>query len=198
MKSEMDEPKPVPYDEANFKFALLGLLLPPVTVVLAYFWERGGLPLRARSTLRGAAWGVVFWYVWSCTRPLINYSPEHGKRMACQDRLKQVAAAVRQYSQDYDEQLPDVSSTASIRAALGNYAPNTEVFACVEGELPFRGNPAVSLRTLDQIKQPATTILFFDGEPAHLGGRNVCYVDGHVKWMKEEKWQGMRKKFVLR
>lgn len=203
MTIETDEPEaqadpaPVLPDEPSVAMALLGILMPPAGV-LTYFMLRGVRPMRARSALRGAVAGLFFWVVWTIITPNGSRSRESAKRASCQSNLKQMGMAVKQYSQDNDDKLPDLGSAASIRAALERYAPAPEVFACLEGELPYQGNPALSLKKLDKVAAPATKVMFYCGEPAHLGGRNICYADGHVKWMKEERWQAVKGKSGIR
>jgi prepilin-type processing-associated H-X9-DG protein len=55
-------------------------------------------------------------------------------------------------------------------------------------QVAYLWNPHLVGRKLDALEASAT-VLAYDCAPVHRGGRNCCFVDGHVKWLPEDEFQ---------
>src|SRR5688500_7453282 len=95
--------------------------------------------------------------------PVFARARENARRASCQSNLKQIGIGVMQYTQDYDEKLPDVELYPGTSLFTSNYLlwpdviqpymKSTQVFNCpsaVNGNTPNKGAlPAVSETRLD-------------------------------------------------
>ena len=103
-------------------------------------------------------------------------------------RLKQVALAVMQYTQDYDERLPDFETKADLAAALMSYLRRATLLTDPVSGRPFEFNRRLSRRLLGHLISPAEMALAFQPQPAPDGTRAVAFADGHVKLWPESEW----------
>ena len=132
-----------------------------------------------------------------------------------QMNLKQMALALKQYVQDYDEKLPPMraaQSAAQVRAfgtGSGNwnnitaqtpvqlrllpYARNVQIFLHPGTGRPYLPNWRISRMNESQIENPAQTILFYEDAPDSENKRNVAFEDGHVEAVDEVKWKRIAK-----
>jgi prepilin-type processing-associated H-X9-DG protein len=118
----------------------------------------------------------------------------------CLSNLRQLGLAAMMFAQDHDEMLPSADKWTD---ELKPYIKNDKVFVDPETpELPcgYAINAKIAGKSLADIAEPATTVLFFDsatGKPntadamtsvppkgRHNGGSNFAYADGHVRWVK--------------
>ena len=189
-------PGTAPDDAPSFLMAFLGFAIPLVGLIM-FLVDRNTRPQRARSSGLGALVGflggiavVGFFFmvvIGSAVTPVVGRSIDNAGRSVCMSNLKQLALASMQYSMKNGEQFPDLTSPATIKSALGQFTPNQAIFTCSEGQ-EYLGNPALSQKRLRDIPNAATTILFYDAQDNHLGGRNVAYADGHVQYLDAQKW----------
>lgn len=131
-------------------------------------------------------------------------------RAISQTNLKQVALALMQYVQDYDEKLPPMraaksttqitsgmsyytTATSPVQFMLVPYTRNPLIFLHPKTRRPYLPNYKISRRTLAGIDNPATTIAFYEDAPDAEGVRNVMFLDGHVKAFFESEFQRLRK-----
>lgn len=189
-------PGAAPDDAPSFPMAALGFFIPLVGLIL-FLVDRNTRPQRARSAGMGALVGFLggiavtaFFFmviVGSAVAPVVGRSVDNAERTVCLNNLKQLALASMQYSMKNGEQFPDLTSPAAIKSALGQFTTNQDIFACSKGQ-EYLGNPAISQKRLADVPNAATTILFYDAQDNHLGGRNVAYADGHVQYLDAGKW----------
>lgn len=147
--------------------------------------------------------------------PVFAKSREKARQSSCQVNLQQLSLAMLQYAQDYDERLPPAAHApvASERLAAGQqlnpltdfpagswqqllypYVKTTQVYICPTtlDKYSYEYNQGMAWITLGQLSQPPQTLgLFESGFVNHLrrgphnDGYNVGFMDGHVKWMRD-------------
>lgn len=123
--------------------------------------------------------------------PVFSKGREKARVNSCLSNLKQVALAMQQYAQDYDETLPSADNWAD---DLLPYLKNRELLICPSDPTPetpsYSMVPALGGRRLEDIPAPPETIVLYEvesGQPVyrHNGGMNVSYADGHTRWLKK-------------
>lgn len=177
-------------DASSTGRAVLGFFLPLVGGVL-YLADRNTRPKRARSAGVGALIGCGAWTVAlpvilimaAILFPVFARARENARRAQCQKNMQQLSLAVYQYSMDNKEQLPDLSTPEAIRASLGRYIKDPQVYTCPSGG-QYTGNPQVRSVPIGTVANPAQTPLLLETEGIHLDGHNISFVDGHVKWYR--------------
>ena len=117
---------------------------------------------------------------------------ERAKIDSCQEHMRQLATALRQYAADHNEVFPQ--GPEWYRALDYDYLHRSGALLCPsrlavgrgsERETDYVYNPArVSMN------EPSDYPLLWDTRNAHeLHGRNVLTVDGTVRWITEEEFQ---------
>jgi prepilin-type processing-associated H-X9-DG protein len=144
---------------------------------------------------------VVLWFGFSGLQP--HAGPAH--RAACMNNVRQIGLALRQYADDHKGQYPD---SFAVLLKEG-YITSSKVFVCpssrtrIPEDFPtdFKSADLADLARIDEISDyvmvgnldgnaPAQFILAHDRAPNHDGqGRNVGFMDGHVKWHTEEEFR---------
>ena len=126
------------------------------------------------------------------------------RQQVCASNLRQLGVAVKMFAMDNDGRLPNAvfypnpktaaQNPRNIRNLLWPYVKNQALFLCPSAPeglkqigITYVWNDRRSGHLLDSIKDPTNTLLMIDavsvlGKPAHLGGYNILYADGHVKW----------------
>lgn len=90
--------------------------------------------------------------------------------------------AVTQYTEDYDELLPNTQTAAAFDAALRPYVPDPAVFTSRVTGKPFVPNSAISGKSLAAFSDPSTVALFSDAAPPPSSTpATVGFLDGHVE-----------------
>jgi prepilin-type processing-associated H-X9-DG protein len=102
------------------------------------------------------------------------------------------------FSTANNDKLPDTTSASAIRSSLEQHAEGKPIFNCDSTNTPYEGNASISGKNLMDIPNTAEMILFYESEEAHLGGRNVAYADGHVKWLTDSSWQEQKARSGIR
>ena len=169
--------------------AVLSFFLPLVGGIL-YLADRQTRPKRARSAGLGALIGCgagalvlpAILIMAAILFPVFARARENARRASCQSNLKQLSLAVTLYTHDH-RQLPDLSTPESMRAALGPYVKNPEIYKCPSGGV-YAGNPQVNRMAIEEVPAPAQVPMIVETEGVHLDGHNIAFVDGHVKWFK--------------
>ncbi len=127
------------------------------------------------------------------TPPLL----ENKRKSSCQSNLKQIGLATFQYVRDYDEQWMLASDWKESLAPYGKFHRASPVYSCPKSARGYAYNINFSGSYMEVISNPANIALFY--EPAnnvnadggknwatsgvHGEGSNVCFADGHVKWI---------------
>lgn len=119
----------------------------------------------------------------------------------CLSNLRQLATAAIMYARDHDETLPDADTWMD---ELKPYHKNEALLKCPAAptlEYGYAMNANLSGVKLAEVKNPASTVLFFDStlgtrnakctgasipDPArHTDGNNFVFADGHAATMPE-------------
>lgn len=100
------------------------------------------------------------------------------KETVCVRNLRQIGIASLMYAQDYDGRLPPMESMTGTRKAIYPYVKNNQVFLCPTNAMPYKTNPAVSLKPIAVIAEPSKTVGFYDPAPHADGKYSVAYLDG--------------------
>lgn len=107
-------------------------------------------------------------------------SAQTPKTDLCAANLKQIAAAVAGYSQDFDGALPPMQTAQATQTALGPYAASKSLLDCPVTKKPYQPNAALSGKILADLLHPNAQYLFRDSV-AHPDGRlTYLYMDGHI------------------
>jgi hypothetical protein len=127
---------------------------------------------------------------------------------ASMSNLKQLGLALMQYTQDYDDMLPQMNSATSERQIRGPapvpsrvtvqqrlwpYARAVEIFRHPTTKQIYRPNSFLSRKARDSFKSPAMVVTFYEASPDADGLRAVLYLDGHVKRERETDWPRIKR-----
>ncbi len=116
--------------------------------------------------------------------PSLVKAREKAQRMVCASNLKQTGLAILMYASDHKDQLPPDLQTLISAAKLPDKCLVCPL-AGDKGSYAYRG---AGLTT----KLPSQMILAHDRSANHKGqGRNVVFLDGHVEWVTESRFQDL-------
>jgi prepilin-type processing-associated H-X9-DG protein len=136
----------------------------------------------------------------------INDEREVRRRVSCQNNMKQIALGIMQYIQDYDEKFPPAKQW---KDAVMPYVKSEQIFHCPsvdENKDGYALNWKLSTKNVGSslMYSPSMVMLYestalkpnHSGEGQdmafrHMGGTNIGFVDGHIRWYKENperKW----------
>ena len=125
---------------------------------------------------------------------------ENARRSSCQSNLKQAMLGILQYAQDYNDTYPTARKWID---EVMPYVKNEQIFRCPA--LPEGSNYGYALnQNLDKIQMakmdnPAQTVAIYETSDLtrnafgvaderayrHLGGSNLAFADGHIKWFAQ-------------
>jgi len=109
-------------------------------------------------------------------------------RAMCQARLSTYATGAIMYGNGHKGQFPP------------NVAAMNQYIGLVSLTCPSRKNPQPGrvdyvyvppAKRVDQVADPAATILICDLKGNHRHGRNVAFVDGHLEWVTEDEFRDL-------
>ena len=189
-------------DGPSFLMGLIGFIIPLVGLIL-FLVDKASRPRRARSAGIGALAGFVCQLLLVPTMvaatlfPVFSRAKSNAERSECQSHMRQLSLAAMMFGQDHNDRFPDMSTPASIERDLMPYAHSKNTFTCPAGHV-YYGNPAMSGKSMSQINSPATEVLFYESDNAHLEGSNVAYADGHIKWLRESQWEALKQSSGIR
>ena len=110
---------------------------------------------------------------------------KEAKKYECMSNLRQIGMALKMYYVDYDEQFP-----ANLEDVYPQYVLDANIFRC-----PASDNLTYAYVSGLTEAHPGNTIIVYDSSVTNHGNsRNVLFIDGHVKWMGERKFQEALKK----
>jgi len=118
--------------------------------------------------------------------PSLAKARENAQRMACVSYLKQVGLATMIHADEHQGQLPPDLETLIAGAKLPE---KCLICPCLgtKDSYAYRG---AGLTTKLQPQMTPQMILAHDRSANHKGqGRNVVFLDGHVEWVREERFQ---------
>jgi prepilin-type processing-associated H-X9-DG protein len=125
--------------------------------------------------------------------PVFARARENARRSACQSNMKQISLGMLQFSVDHNGKTPSGTTMASWKSALNPYTKSEVLYLCPSiksGEESYVLNPNMADITLNDLADPASTPVFADAfTQRHLGGVNVAFADGHIKWYNDAVWQ---------
>lgn len=140
-------------------------------------------------------WGIDYAKLQERT---FNRARGSARKAVCMSNLKQIGLALHMYAQDYDEKFPD-----DISALCPNYIANAKIFKCpsdktiseIKEMKPGTRISYVYIKGLTE-KDSQDSMIAYDASPDnHDGeGRNVLFLDGHVKWYDEKEFQKLLSK----
>jgi prepilin-type processing-associated H-X9-DG protein len=113
--------------------------------------------------------------------PSLHKAREEATRVVCGSNLKGIGAALFIYANDYNDHFPPDLATLIPKAEMspkGFICPST----MQKDSYIYRG------ATLSTSDIPGL-ILAYDKKGNHSDGRNVVFLDSHVEWVKEERFQ---------
>lgn len=98
-------------------------------------------------------------------------------------RLRALGVAIIQFLQDYDNRYE--FAPEHFREVFMSYLPSERSFVHPETYEAYAFNGNLSGKSLEDVKQPAETVLFYEGEDEKLkyrydGKAAVCFADGHT------------------
>lgn len=119
-------------------------------------------------------------------------------KAACLSNLKQIGLALHMYTQDYNGKFPD-----DISVLCPDYISTAKIFKC-PGDKTISEIKEVNhgtqisyvyIKGLTE-KDSSDSIMVYDASPDnHDGeGRNVLFLDGHVRWYAEKEFQELLNK----
>ncbi len=100
--------------------------------------------------------------------------------LADDSRLRLLATAVLQYSQDFDGKLPPLDGEAVFREATKPYVRNDRDFIERATGKAFGRNASLAARAVSSIANPSKTVMLFARAAQPGGARLLAFVDGHV------------------
>ena len=107
--------------------------------------------------------------------------------------LKQIGTALMMYTQDYDERLPPLPNAAVAKRLLYPYLKNEALFREPRNGRAYGVNRALSGEKWSRFaKTAARVVVFYEVLPDEYGGRNVTFLDGHVKWVGAATWAELK------
>lgn len=139
--------------------------------------------------------------IWSIDLPALRQtafarSHETSDRKICQTNLKQIGLALLMYSQDYDGKTP------SDLSRLEPYLRESKACSCPgdrttvgDGSKPgFRSSYTYIRHGSIGSANASRLIMAYDSSPDfHEGGRNVLFMDAHVRWYDEAEFRKLLK-----
>lgn len=112
----------------------------------------------------------------------------------CMNRLKQIGKALHMYAADHNDKFPE-----DLSVLYRDYVAKLEIFKCPGDKTlsesgPGTGNSYVYIKGLAE-KDSSDSIIAYDASPDNHGGegRNVLFLDGHVRWYDENEFQKLLK-----
>ncbi len=174
--------------------------------------EDGGFRVDIKATygrwndLSGEKLDVAWYQATGIEAPTLANNPEfqrareNTRRSSCQVNLKQAMLGILQYSQDYDQTYPTAPKWID---NVMPYVKSEQIFRCPS--LPEGSNYGYALNqnlaglSMAQMNNVAQTVAIYETEDLtrsafgageerayrHLGGSNIAFADGHIKWFAQ-------------
>jgi hypothetical protein len=120
---------------------------------------------------------------------LFNKSKEKAEATSATANMKQLAAGIMMYCQDWDETLPAMRDAASLKQAIEPYVRNESAFRSPATGQAFQPNVHLSGRRLKQLPLPASVVMLYSAVPEPDGSRVVARADGAVRTVRPDEWK---------
>ncbi|MBI3921704.1 MAG: DUF1559 domain-containing protein [Armatimonadetes bacterium] len=140
---------------------------------------------------------------------------EKARTASCQANLKSLGLRFLIYANNHQGRFPERATVEKlfgagrarlIEAAKGQSEDrdltallgciqNTQMLYCPAASRSTRDtysygwNAKLSGLNINQIENPSKVPALYDRKPWHVDGRNVCFADAHVKWLREDDWK---------
>lgn len=112
--------------------------------------------------------------------------------------LKMIGTALMMYVQDYDERLPPLPSVAAVQKRLYPYLKNEAAWREPKTGRTYQVNRALGGEKLAHFGQSAErVVVFYEALPDKRGGRAVAFLDGHVRWITNAKWNELKTRWKI-
>lgn len=115
--------------------------------------------------------------------------------------VKQIAVGQLLYCSDYDDVMPYVQNTATVRQIVAPYLRNNELWKSLNpngGRILFNG--ALAGVEMNQLDTPAEIPMFYDERAWPDGSHIVAFTDGHAKIIGSAAWptiaKALKRKFT--
>ena len=114
--------------------------------------------------------------------PVFSRAREKARQASCLSNVRQIASAISQYAQDYDERFPpryyrlnpNVSGGPTVGDLTQPYVRNTQIFTCPSatrlGVYTYGYYGALNWRSLAEVGSPSETVIL--GDTAQVGDAN--------------------------
>lgn len=125
--------------------------------------------------------------------------PSTDRKATAISNLKSAALGMIMYASDFDDELPYVQDSASAFVVTYPYVKSSDMFKSLNpkgSRILF--NMAVAGVSMNNVPEPAKTVLYFDEKAWPDGGRPVAFADGHVKYLSASEWAQASKSLHLK
>ncbi len=136
-------------------------------------------------------------------KPVLEKSRASARKAMCLSNIKNLAVAAQSYAAEHENHLPEADNwVEELRPYLGEDASLKCPEDDSEGLSSYAMNEALSGKSLDDIEDPASVVLFYEtanpgvnpaggaedlAPPRHLEGGNYVFADGHASWFSTEE-----------
>jgi prepilin-type processing-associated H-X9-DG protein len=136
--------------------------------------------------------------------PAFVTAHDYGRAAGCFHNLKQLGAGMKLYAEDNGGKLPDAARWCD---AIEKHVPERLAFRCATTSGYYLFNRNLSGIELSRVSNAERTVLLFEGKggknasgggadlsatPAHRGGNNILFVDGHVERVPMARYKQLR------
>ncbi len=189
--------------------ALFGLILGVVAMVKAKQPGRGasgGSGIALAGVIVSAIFLLMIPIFAAMLLPALAAAKQKAQEINCMNNEKQLALAVRIYSDDHTNQLPPAATWCD---AIRSYVGSEKTFLCPAGDPGKRCNYAFNAKLggMDESKIAPDSVLIFEsdggwnanggleqmiGKPRHAGRFVVAFADGHVEAVTASRLSTLR------
>ena len=189
--------------------ALFGLILGVMAMVKAKQPGRGasgGSGIALAGVIVSAIFLLMIPIFAAMLLPALAAAKQKAQEINCMNNEKQLALAVRIYSDDHTNQLPPAATWCD---AIRSYVGSEKIFLCPAGDPGKRCNYAFNAKLggMDESKIAPDSVLIFEsdggwnanggleqmiGKPRHAGRFVVAFADGHVEAVTDSRLSTLR------
>lgn len=123
-------------------------------------------------------------------------APSPAARTKNLSNIKQVALATIMYATDWDDRFPAAKSRNGIMVAVQPYLKDLKVFKIEGGELRFDAQLSASLWS--EVKSLKDRPMYWAKTNITPDPYLVAFTDGHCKYIAEDNWKSLVKKYRIK